>query len=81
MKLRHRLKWYGEDGIFSDLTDISGTEGDLKDGEYSVDADHFSFAGGSGKVTISCQKVIVKKEKQQPGYISAVQNMIKYGLK
>ena len=28
----------GEDGIFSDLTDISGTEGDLKDGEYSVDA-------------------------------------------
>ena len=53
----------GEDGIFSDLTDISGTEGDLKDGEYSVDADHFSFAGGSGKVTISCQKVIVKNGK------------------
>lgn len=53
----------GEDGIFNDLTDISGTEGDLKDGEYSVDADHFSFAGGSGKVTISCQKVIVKDGK------------------
>ena len=53
----------GEDGIFNDLTDISGTAGDLKDGEYSVDADHFSFAGGSGKVTISCQKVIVKDGK------------------
>lgn len=53
----------GEDGIFNDLTDISGTEDDLKDGEYSVDADHFSFAGGSGKVTISCQKVIVKDGK------------------
>ena len=35
----------------------------MKDGEYSVDADHFSFAGGSGKVTISCQKVIVKNGK------------------
>lgn len=53
----------GEDGIFNDLTDISGTEDNLKDGEYSVDADHFSFAGGSGKVTISCQKVIVKDGK------------------
>ena len=53
----------GEDEIFNDLTDISGTAGDLKDGEYSVDADHFSFAGGSGKVTISCQKVIVKDGK------------------
>ena len=53
----------GEDGLFNDLTDISGTAGDLKDGEYSVDADHFSFAGGSGKVTISCQKVIVKDGK------------------
>ena len=52
-----------EDEIFNDLTDISGTAGDLKDGEYSVDADHFSFAGGSGKVTISCQKVIVKDGK------------------
>ena len=38
----------------------------LKDGEYSVDADHFSAkltSGGSSKVKIECQKVIVKNGK------------------
>ncbi len=40
--------------------------GALKDGEYSVDADHFSAkltSGGSSKVKIECQKVIVKNGK------------------
>ena len=55
-----------------DLTDVSGAAGGLADGEYSVDADHFSFAGGSGKVTISCQKVIVKDGKAKAWiYISS----------
>ena len=46
-----------------DLTDVSGAAGGLADGEYSVDAGQFSASGGSGKVTISCQKVIVKDGK------------------
>lgn len=40
--------------------------GALKDGEYGVDADHFSAkltSGGSSKVKIECQKVIVKNGK------------------
>ena len=56
----------GEDEIFDDLTDISGTAGDLKDGEYSVDADHFSAkltSGNLSKVKIECEKVIVKNGK------------------
>lgn len=56
----------GEDEIFDDLTDISGTAGALKDGEYSVDADHFSAgltSGNSSKVKIECEKVIVKNGK------------------
>ena len=60
----------GEDEIFENITDISGMAGALKDGEYGVDADHFSAkltSGGSSKVKIECQKVIVKNGKQQPG--------------
>ena len=56
----------GEDEIFENITDISGMAGALKDGEYSVDADHFSAkltSGGSSKVKIECQKVIVKNGK------------------
>ena len=56
----------GEDEIFENITDISGMAGALKDGEYSVDADHFSVkltSGGSSKVKIECQKVIVKNGK------------------
>ena len=44
--------------------------GALKDGEYSVDADHFSAkltSGGSSKVKIECQKVIVKNGKATAG--------------
>ena len=49
----------GEDEIFENITDISGMAGALKDGEYGVDADHFSAkltSGGSSKVKIECQK-------------------------
>lgn len=56
----------GEDEIFENITDISGMAGALKDGEYGVDADHFSAkltSGGSSKVKIECQKVIVKNGK------------------
>ena len=56
----------GEDEIFENITDISGMSGALKDGEYGVDADHFSAkltSGGSSKVKIECQKVIVKNGK------------------
>ena len=56
----------GEDEIFENITDISGMAGALKDGEYGVDADHFSAKltlGGSSKVKIECQKVIVKNGK------------------
>ena len=56
----------GEDEIFENITDISGMAGALKDGEYGVDADHFSTkltSGGSSKVKIECQKVIVKNGK------------------
>lgn len=56
----------GEDEIFENITDISGMAGALKDGEYGVDADHFSaklISGGSSKVKIECQKVIVKNGK------------------
>lgn len=56
----------GEDEIFENITDISGMAGALKDGEYGVDADHFSAkltSGGSSKVKIECQKVIVKSGK------------------
>lgn len=56
----------GEDEIFENITDISGMVGALKDGEYGVDADHFSAkltSGGSSKVKIECQKVIVKNGK------------------
>lgn len=56
----------GEDEIFESITDISGMAGALKDGEYGVDADHFSAkltSGGSSKVKIECQKVIVKNGK------------------
>lgn len=55
-----------EDEIFEGLTDVSGTAGALKDGEYSVDADHFSAgltSGNSSKVKIECEKVIVKNGK------------------
>ena len=56
----------GEDEIFENITDISGMAGALKDGEYGVDADHFSAkltSGGSSKMKIECQKVIVKNGK------------------
>ena len=56
----------GEDEIFENITDISGMAGALKDGEYGIDADHFSAkltSGGSSKVKIECQKVIVKNGK------------------
>lgn len=56
----------GEDEIFENITDISGMAGALKDGEYGVDADHFwakLTSGGSSKVKIECQKVIVKNGK------------------
>lgn len=56
----------GEDEIFENITDISSMAGALKDGEYGVDADHFSAkltSGGSSKVKIECQKVIVKNGK------------------
>ena len=56
----------GEDEIFENITDISGMTGALKDGEYGVDADHFSAkltSGGSSKMKIECQKVIVKNGK------------------
>ena len=56
----------GEDEIFENITDISGMAGALKDGEYGVDAGHFSAkltSGGSSKVKIECQKVIVKNGK------------------
>lgn len=56
----------GEDEIFENITNISGMAGALKDGEYGVDADHFSAkltSGGSSKVKIECQKVIVKNGK------------------
>ena len=56
----------GEDEIFENITDISGMAGALKDGEYGVDADHFSAkltSGGSSKVKIECQKVNVKNGK------------------
>lgn len=56
----------GEDEILENITDISGMAGALKDGEYGVDADHFSAkltSGGSSKVKIECQKVIVKNGK------------------
>lgn len=60
----------GEDEIFENITDISGMAGALKDGEYGVDADHFSAkltSGGSSKVKIECQKVIVKNGKATAG--------------
>ena len=57
----------GEDEICEYITDISGMAGALKDGEYGVDADHFSAkltSGGSSKVKIECQKMCIRDRER-----------------